>query len=122
MAAAERARQTRQFRLEKALQVFTRMFNDSKITIQYLKKDKYEFLPDEQRFLSTITELTDFTSYIEDNPMTTETWYGKTTFCYGKGMFFRAIYLLDYGLDTTSNSISITISSDPDRVGGKSHF
>lgn len=90
--------------------------------IYYLKQNKYEMIPDpENGFLASITKVTDYQPG-SDIDGSHGTWYGETTFVYGRAMYFKAAYNVDYGIDTMDCWITVSISGDPNKVGGVSHF
>ena len=90
--------------------------------IYYMKPNKSEAIGDHQNtFLASVTNIIDYQPGSKMNE-SGATWFGETTFCYGKAMYFRAQYQVEYEIDTMQQWISVNISSDPARIGGASHF
>jgi hypothetical protein len=90
--------------------------------IYYLKPNKYETLSDANNdFLESITKITDYQpgDTLDD---THTTWFGETTFCYQRPMYFKAVYEVQYGIDTIDCWITVSICGDPEKVGGLSRF
>ena len=90
--------------------------------IYYLKQNKYETISDpENGFLDSITKITDYQPGSDIDGSQT-TWYGETTFVYGRAMYFKAVYDVQHQIDYMDCWITITVSGDPAKVGGVSHF